>query len=199
MPRLDNLDELRAFAQVVESGSIVKAATVLATHPSTVTRRLLALEERIGRPLLNRSTRRQSLSETGRALLGQVHRILLETETAELLLDEDATGLSGLVKIGVVSVLHGRPVAVRRPRRLSSAALSARLRRPPRCSPTRLTISSEVCRRGRSTVASVTAPVSHRIWIRAPRRGGAGALRPWPHRCRCVPPRRPDGGCGIRR
>jgi len=105
MPRLDNLDELRAFAQVVESGSIVKAAAALATHPSTVSRRLLALEDRIGRPLLNRSTRRQSLSETGRALLGQVHRILLETETAELLLEEDATGLSGLVKIGVVSVL----------------------------------------------------------------------------------------------
>ncbi len=105
VPRLDNLDELRVFAQVVESGSIVKAARALRQHPSTVSRRLGALEQRIGRPLLNRSTRRQSLSETGRAVLGQVHRILLEAETAELLLEEDATGLSGLVKIGVLSVL----------------------------------------------------------------------------------------------
>lgn len=105
MPRLDSIDELRVFAQVVESGSIVAASRALGLHPSTASRRLAALEARVGRPLLHRSTRSQSLSETGRALLQQVHRLLEEAETAELLLDADATALTGMVKVGVPSVL----------------------------------------------------------------------------------------------
>lgn len=112
---LDNLDELRVFAQVVESGSIVAAAQALGLHPSTASRRLSTLEARIGRPLLHRTTRHQSLSETGRTLLAQVHKILKETEVAELLLETDHVGLTGQVKIGVVSVLADDILAAIRP------------------------------------------------------------------------------------
>jgi len=103
--RLDSIEELRVFVQVVQSGSIAAAAKVLRLPPLTVGRRLQALEQRLDRRLLNRSTRNQSLSEAGRAFLDHALRILDEVDGAEAFLDSERTGIAGNVAIGVVSAL----------------------------------------------------------------------------------------------
>ena len=51
-------DDLLVFARVIESGSFSRAAERLQLPKSTVSRRIAALEERLGEKLLQRSTRR---------------------------------------------------------------------------------------------------------------------------------------------
>ncbi|MBX2803238.1 MAG: LysR family transcriptional regulator [Myxococcales bacterium] len=103
--KLESLEELRVFAQIVESGSLVAAARALGLPPNTVSRRLASLEARLELPLLHRTTRSQSLSEAGRTLLGRARRILDEAELAEGALRCDAEGLVGLVRVGLGSPL----------------------------------------------------------------------------------------------
>ena len=103
--KLESLEELRVFTQIVESGSIAEAARTLGMPATMVSRRLAALEERLGTPLLYRSTRSQSLSEAGRTLLERASRILDEAVAAEEALDGDAAELSGVVRVGVPSIL----------------------------------------------------------------------------------------------
>jgi DNA-binding transcriptional LysR family regulator len=64
---MGQLEEMENFVRVVEAGSISKAADQLAMAKSGVSRRLADLETRLGVRLLNRTTRRSSLTEAGQA------------------------------------------------------------------------------------------------------------------------------------
>lgn len=64
--------ELEAFEAILRHGSFSAAARQLQLTPGAVTRRLAALEARLGVKLLNRSTRRLSLTESGRHYYAQV-------------------------------------------------------------------------------------------------------------------------------
>lgn len=64
--------ELEAFEAILRHGSFTAAARQLELTPGAVTRRLAALEARLGVKLLNRSTRRLSLTESGRHYYAQV-------------------------------------------------------------------------------------------------------------------------------
>ncbi|KAF0813849.1 HTH-type transcriptional regulator DmlR [Andreprevotia sp. IGB-42] len=77
------LDELQAFATVVDSGSITAAAEQLAQTVSGVSRALGRLESKLGTTLLQRTTRRLELTEEGRLFLAQARRILASVEEAE--------------------------------------------------------------------------------------------------------------------
>lgn len=103
--KLESLEELRVFCQIVESGSLTAAARALKLPPNTVSRRLKALEERLDTRLLYRTTRSLSLSESGRALLARAHRILDEVDAAELAIQRETEGLTGLVRISLMSIL----------------------------------------------------------------------------------------------
>jgi len=103
--KLESLEELRVFAQIVESGSLTAAAKALGMPANTVSRRLASLEERLGQRLLHRTTRSQSLSEAGRTMVVRAQQILGEVEAAEAALQREAEGLSGLVKLSVPSIL----------------------------------------------------------------------------------------------
>jgi DNA-binding transcriptional LysR family regulator len=59
------LDDLKAFVSVIDSGSIVAAATRLNLTQSAVTRRIQNLENALGTALLNRTTRPISATELG--------------------------------------------------------------------------------------------------------------------------------------
>ncbi|MFT5680920.1 MAG: DNA-binding transcriptional LysR family regulator [Myxococcota bacterium] len=103
--KIESLEELRIFAQIVESGSLTAAARALGLPSNTVSRRLAALEERLDTRLLYRTTRSLSLSETGRILLSRARRILQEVEATETALQGEKEGLSGMVRISVPSLL----------------------------------------------------------------------------------------------
>ena len=65
---LENLISMAMFARVVESGSLTAAAALLSVSKSAVSKRLAALEERLGVRLLHRTTRRITLTAEGAEL-----------------------------------------------------------------------------------------------------------------------------------
>ena len=79
-----DLNEIAVFAKVVEAGSFVRASRELSIPKSTVSRKVSGLEERLGARLLQRTTRRLSLTDVGRAYYIHATRVLAEVEAAEL-------------------------------------------------------------------------------------------------------------------
>ncbi len=91
---MGQLEEMRNFVRVVEAGSISKAAEQLGMAKSGVSRRLAELETRLGMRLLNRTTRRSSLTEAGQAfyqgavkLIGDVAELNARTADSEASLE----------------------------------------------------------------------------------------------------------------
>ncbi|MEM9455282.1 MAG: LysR family transcriptional regulator [Myxococcota bacterium] len=73
-----DLEELRGFLAVVETGSMLGAATSLGIPRGTLRRRVDALEARAGVPLLERSAKGVTATEAGRVLAERGHRLLAE-------------------------------------------------------------------------------------------------------------------------
>ncbi len=80
---MDGLRGLEVFSRVVESGSFSAAARNLGLSKSAVSKQVAGLEDRLGVRLLNRTTRRLSLTEVGAAFHLRAVRILAEVEEAE--------------------------------------------------------------------------------------------------------------------
>ena len=74
---------MTAFVKVVDVGGFAAAARKLDMSPSMVTTHVRALEERLGVRLLNRSTRRISLTEVGQAYYERCLQILADIDDAE--------------------------------------------------------------------------------------------------------------------
>ncbi|WP_049621838.1 LysR family transcriptional regulator [Frateuria defendens] len=83
MHEWSNIDAIVAFATVAEHASFVAAGRVLGRDPTVISRRVQALEGRLGVRLLARSTRRVALTEAGAAYLARVQPILRELTTAD--------------------------------------------------------------------------------------------------------------------
>ena len=81
---LDNVAGLAIFAHVVECESFSRAAERLGLSKSAVSKQIVALENRLGTRLLNRTTRRLSLTEAGARLYERSQRIVQEVEAVEL-------------------------------------------------------------------------------------------------------------------
>lgn len=96
---MDRLDELQALVAIAESGAMGAAAERLGIAPSGVTRRLAALEARLGVQLVRRTTRRLDLTEAGRDLHGRALRILEELDDAEHAVVSGTASLSGTLRI----------------------------------------------------------------------------------------------------
>jgi DNA-binding transcriptional LysR family regulator len=80
---MDRFTSLATFVKVVETGGFSAAARALDMSPSTVTLHVQALEERLGARLLNRSTRKVSLTEVGQAYFQRCTQILTELDDAD--------------------------------------------------------------------------------------------------------------------
>ena len=72
-------DQIETFAAIVEHGGFAAAARILGKDPSVLSRRMEALERRLGVRLLARTTRKVGLTEVGAAYLQKVRIILAET------------------------------------------------------------------------------------------------------------------------
>ncbi len=81
--RCMDLNEILVFSRVVQAGSFTAAARELGLPKSTVSRKVSALEERLGARLLQRTTRKLSVTDAGRAFAEQAGRALAELEEAE--------------------------------------------------------------------------------------------------------------------
>ncbi|WP_296746374.1 LysR family transcriptional regulator [Mesorhizobium sp.] len=80
---MDRLDAMSLFAGTVEAGSLSAASRRLGMPLATVSRRLSDLEKHLRTRLLNRSTRRLTLTDAGEAYLVACRRILSEVSEAE--------------------------------------------------------------------------------------------------------------------
>lgn len=80
---MDRPLDMAVFVRVVEAGGFSAAARALGLTPSAVSKLVGRLEDRLGARLLNRSTRRLSLTDEGRAYFERSRHILAEIEEAE--------------------------------------------------------------------------------------------------------------------
>jgi DNA-binding transcriptional LysR family regulator len=96
---MDRLRAFEVFAAVVAKGSFTKAADALETSPANVTRYVSELEAHLGTRLLNRSSRKLSLTESGRALYERCTGILDDVAEAEALAGATALRPRGRLRI----------------------------------------------------------------------------------------------------
>jgi DNA-binding transcriptional LysR family regulator len=96
---MDRLQSMRVFLKVVEKGSFARAALALDLSNAAVTRHLAELENHLGARLLNRSTRRLSLTEIGQAYLVRLQRILPEIDEADAIAQSQSKDPSGVLRL----------------------------------------------------------------------------------------------------
>jgi DNA-binding transcriptional LysR family regulator len=109
---MGRFNQLETFVRVVESGSFSGAAERLQVAKSVVSRRLTDLEERLGARLLNRTTRRLSLTEGGQQLYERAVRLLMEMDEAEQALTSGTNALHGRLRVAAplsFGILHLAP------------------------------------------------------------------------------------------
>ena len=93
-----DLDQLRTFVAIAESGSFTRAADVVHKTQSAVSMQMRRLEERIGKPIFIRDGRMSKLSEDGERLLGYARRMVRLSDETIAAFDE--TELTGSVRLG---------------------------------------------------------------------------------------------------
>lgn len=98
---MDKFGEMRTFASVVDAGSFVRAADALDISKAAVSRHVADLEQRLGVRLLQRTTRKLSLTEEGRIFYGRCKAVLADVEVAETEISSKAVAVKGLIKVNV--------------------------------------------------------------------------------------------------
>ncbi|MBQ1764061.1 MAG: LysR family transcriptional regulator [Aquincola sp.] len=93
------LDELQAFVAVAQAGSFTAAAARLGKDGSTVSRRIAALESRLGVRLVERTTRRVALTQSGAAYLARVTTVFDELASATADLSASSEQPHGVLRI----------------------------------------------------------------------------------------------------
>jgi DNA-binding transcriptional LysR family regulator len=109
---MDRFDNMRVFAKVVESGSFTGAAARLGISASMVSQHVKELEERLAARLLNRTTRKVSLTETGRAYFERCKRLLADLEETEQAVSDMHAAPRGALRLNAVpsfGILHLAP------------------------------------------------------------------------------------------
>ncbi len=93
LPLLD-LDVLRTFVAISETGSFTQAATSVFRTPSAVSMQIKKLEDLLGRPVFTRDARSVSLTNDGEMLLGYARRLLaINREAVSKFIMPDITGV----------------------------------------------------------------------------------------------------------
>lgn len=98
---MDKFEDIQAFVAVVEAGSFTAAADRLDIAKSAVSRRVSALEERLGVQLLRRTTRVLNLTDTGTSFYESSRRILSDLEEAESAVQQEHGELSGTLRVAL--------------------------------------------------------------------------------------------------
>ncbi len=106
---MDRLDAMKAFVAVADAQGFAAAARKLGRSTAMVSRLVSGLEAHLGARVLNRSTRRVSMTETGRAYYERASAILAELDEADAQASRDSTEPRGLLRINApvsFGILH---------------------------------------------------------------------------------------------
>jgi DNA-binding transcriptional LysR family regulator len=110
---MDRLEAMRVFSQVVESGGFTAAADKLGLSTTAASRHVAELEAHLQTRLLNRTTRRVSLTESGRAFYERAVQLLADLQEAEQEASRSAIVPRGTIKLTTsvnFGVRHVAPV-----------------------------------------------------------------------------------------
>ena len=113
---MNTLAAMRTFVAIVDAGSLTAAASHLDRSQPAVVRTLAALEKHLGARLLNRTTRRMSLTPEGADYLERCRQILSDVEDAEAVISRQDAEPHGHVRITApqqFGSLHVTPVMAR--------------------------------------------------------------------------------------
>lgn len=96
---MQDLNAMYLFAKVVEHGGYTAAARVLGLQTSKLSRRIADLENELGVRLLNRTTRKMSLTEVGHTYYAHCSALVSEAEAARESVDRTKASPQGLVRV----------------------------------------------------------------------------------------------------
>lgn len=94
-------DDLVLFAHLIDAGSFSSAAERVGIPKSTLSRRLSALENRLGQRLITRSTRRLQITDFGERMLEHARRLVDEVSAAAALAQHEQVQPQGLLKVSI--------------------------------------------------------------------------------------------------
>ncbi|KGB53965.1 Transcriptional regulator, LysR family [Sphingopyxis sp. LC81] len=96
---MQDLNDLYLFVQAVDHGGFAAAARALGLQKSKVSRRIGLLEDRLGVRLIQRSTRRFSVTEIGQEYYRRCVAMLVEAEGAQTVIDQSRAEPCGVVRL----------------------------------------------------------------------------------------------------
>ena len=102
---MQDLNDLFYFVQVVDHGGFAPAGRALGIQKSKLSRRILLLEERLSVRLLNRSSRRFSITEIGREYYDRCAAMLVEAEAADQVVAQLRAEPRGIIRISCPTAL----------------------------------------------------------------------------------------------
>ncbi len=108
---MDRIDQFRIFIRVAQSGSFTLAANQLGLPRPTVSLAIHQLETHLGARLLNRTTRRVSLTQDGEAVLERALALVTDAEELEQQFRPGTGALSGRLRVDLPSRIARRLVA----------------------------------------------------------------------------------------
>lgn len=108
---MDRLTSMAVFVKAVDVGSFAAAADALEMSGPMVGKHVRFLEQRLGVRLLNRTTRRQSLSETGQAYYERCRTVLAEAEAADAVASDELSEPRGRLRVTMPALLGRHCIA----------------------------------------------------------------------------------------
>lgn len=119
MISLDRIGDIHTFVQIVQAGNLSAAAQRLDLSLAAVSKRLSRLERTLGCRLLERTTRKSSLTEAGRDFYHHGVALLGHAEQAQKVVQSRQRGMRGLLKVGASSTFARHQIVPRLPRLLA--------------------------------------------------------------------------------
>lgn len=108
---MDRLTSMAVFVRAVDLGSFAAAADALEMSGPMVGKHVRFLEERLGVRLLNRTTRRQSLTEAGQAYYERCRAVLSEAEAADAVATDELSEPRGRLRVTMPALLGRHCIA----------------------------------------------------------------------------------------